>query len=117
MVMNFLWGGRQRDSCFGSARAADGQARRPAHSSIAGREPVSRRVAAVGGQRGTAAVAFTSLQTGTDACADQEPVGCDRQERGVDRFSDLVGEAPADDRELAAGGLVCQAENGSSEIG
>ena len=61
-------------------RAADRQAGCPAHIAIADGEPVSRPLAAVGGQRGTAAVAVRSLPAGTDGDADQEPVGFDRQE-------------------------------------
>jgi transposase len=47
-------GGRLRDSCFGTARAADGQAGCRADFEIAGGEPGSSHLAALGGQPGTA---------------------------------------------------------------
>jgi hypothetical protein len=96
-----LVGGRQRDSCFGTARAADRQAGGEAHFEIAGGESVSSHLAAIGGQPGTAAVAVASLPASAHADADQKSVGFYRQERGTDRFADLEGEASPADRGVA----------------
>ena len=74
--MNFSWGTPARFK-LRPARAADRQARCLAHFAIAGGEPVSSRLAAVGGQRGTAAVAVRSLPAGADGDTDQQPVGFD----------------------------------------
>src|SRR5215469_6580024 len=113
--MNCWWGTPARFML--RPRASSGPtSEMPAHIAIADGEPVSSRLAAVGGQRGTAAVAAPSLPAGADGDTDQEPVGFDRQERGADRFSALVSEAPAGDRGVAADGLVCRAARRSSGI-